>query len=250
MPSVLIDSCALLWATGEPARLGPDAREVIAERAAGVSSDGILRGERLRRGLLALLWGVWGVLHAGAGSTTEWTTLGGSPDHARYYPGSLGTTPFSQLWEYTLGPDGSTRSAVVAEDRVFLTGSTGYSNYATALDCRTGAEVWVKESPPGVFDAPSYHRGKLFHAARPGSPPKSLPIPGLRAVHAGSGSRVWSAPAVLDDYGGGAAPVVSDLGVLLAGGRYYYNAMVLGFETETGPARFPASMGSPSFTRI
>jgi len=31
MPSVLIDSCALLWATGEPARLGPDAREVIAD---------------------------------------------------------------------------------------------------------------------------------------------------------------------------------------------------------------------------
>ena len=31
MPSLLIDSCALLWATGDPARLGPEAARLIAD---------------------------------------------------------------------------------------------------------------------------------------------------------------------------------------------------------------------------
>ncbi|SKA95114.1 PQQ-like domain-containing protein [Prosthecobacter debontii] len=168
-------------------------------------------------------------VHISATYGREWTQFGNDAAHSGRYPGSLGTAPWVQRWEYTFA--NTINPVVVAEGKVFVAqnGSQGGYLHTVALDASTGGEIWRKLLPSGSLHPPSYHKGVVYLQRGNHNTDTQL-----WALNAGDGSVKWNSPhgAQWDGY---YSPAVSDLGVYINGGNY---GGIYGFNHLTGIQKF------------
>ena len=160
----------------------------------------------------------------------DWPTFGNGPDHVGRYPGSLGTTPFTERWQYSTGA--AINPIVVADGRIYFSITGNFNNYmyAVALDATAGAECWRAQFKPAFsLNPPTYYKGKVYlQRCNNGGDTD------MWALDATSGNVVWKTPfgSQWERY---MAPAVDDSGVYVDGGTY---GGIYGFDRLTGTQKF------------
>jgi large repetitive protein len=148
----------------------------------------------------------------------DWTTYGGTQEHAGYVQATLGTQSLVKAWSLD-SIYGAMQPTVVA-GRVYATVSGPQPQWSSswntvALDAASGAEVWRRPWPNAhSVNQPTFHRGRLYvQRGNHGSDSQ------LWCLSALDGTGFWNAPfgAQWEAY---EAPAVSDQGVWINGGHY------------------------------
>ena len=158
----------------------------------------------------------------------EWAQYGNGADHTGRYPGSLGTQPWIQRWEYASSI--AMTPLAVAGGKVFVapTNSINESSYLIALNESTGAEVWRVKMAAGGVNPPSYYQGKVYIQHTVSNDYR------VRAFDAANGTALWNSAYSSQGYRH-YSPAVSDLGLYINGGTY---GGIYGFDPTTGTQKF------------